>query len=167
LRLAVARAQAVAERRALTGALREAKVRNFLVATGDLHAHMASNIKHDWGNLNPLDTSNFVGAEFMTPSVTSSTLAESVAAGADEATRILLGRALAAPTVRLNNPHIQFFDSSRQGYSTLELTDNHAEWVSYVVDKNINDPAAARKCIARQRKYMSLPWLLAQSTAGY
>ena len=157
----------VAERRALTGALREAKVRNFLVATGDLHAHMASNIKHDWGNLNPLDTSNFVGAEFMTPSVTSSTLAESVAAGADEATRILLGRALAAPTVRLNNPHIQFFDSSRQGYSTLELTDSHAEWVSYVVDKNINDPAAARKCIARQRKYMSLPWLVAQSTAGY
>lgn len=156
-----------AERRALTGALREAKVRNFLVATGDLHTHMASNIKHDYGNLNPLDVGNFVGAEFMTPSVTSSTLAEGIAADADEGTRILLGRALAAPTVRLNNPHIQFFDSSRQGYSTLELTDNHAEWVSYVVDKNVNDPAASRKCISRQRKYMSLPWLMAQSTAGY
>ncbi|MFX8953744.1 alkaline phosphatase D family protein, partial [Acinetobacter baumannii] len=59
-----------AERRALTGALRDAKVRNFLVATGDLHTYMSSNIKHDYGNLNPLDFDNFVGAEFMTPSVT-------------------------------------------------------------------------------------------------
>ncbi|MFX6048555.1 alkaline phosphatase D family protein, partial [Acinetobacter baumannii] len=33
-----------AERRALTGALRDAKVRNFLVATGDLHTYMSSNI---------------------------------------------------------------------------------------------------------------------------
>jgi alkaline phosphatase D len=40
------------------------------VVTGDLHTFMASNTKHDYGNLNPLDFDNFVGAEFMTPSVT-------------------------------------------------------------------------------------------------
>lgn len=156
-----------AERRALTGALRDAKVRNFLVATGDLHTYMSSNIKHDYGNLNPLDFDNFVGAEFMTPSVTSSNLAEMLSAKADANTKVLIGRALAEPAVRLNNPHIQFFDSSRQGYSTLELTDSYTEWVAYAVDKAISDGSAVRKCIARQRKYMSLPWLMAQSTSGY
>lgn len=156
-----------AERRALTGALREAKVSNFLVATGDLHTYMASNIKHDWGNANPLALDNYVGAEFMTPSVTSSTLAEMLAAKADAQTKVLIGRALAAPAVRLNNPHIQFFDSSRQGYSTLELTDAHAEWVAYAVDKSVSGELPARQCIARQRKSMWLPWLMAQSTAGY
>ncbi|MCH8180845.1 MAG: alkaline phosphatase D family protein [Proteobacteria bacterium] len=156
-----------AERRALTGALRDAKVRNFLVATGDLHTYMTSNIKHDYGNLNPLDFDNYVGAEFMTPSVTSSNLAEMLSAKADETTKVLIGRALAEPAVRLNNPHIQFFDSSRQGYSTLELTDSYTEWVAYAVDKSISDGSAVRKCIARQRKYMSLPWLMAQSTSGY
>ena len=156
-----------AERRALSGALREAKVRNFLVATGDLHTHIASNLKHDYGNLNPLDTDNFIGAEFMTPSVTSSTLAEGIASKADANTKVLLGRALAEPAVRLNNPHIQFFDSSRQGYSTLEMTDGYAEWISYAVDKGVNDPAASRKCLSRMRKYSTLPWLIAQSTIGY
>ncbi len=156
-----------AERSALTGALREAKVSNFLVATGDLHTYMSSNIKHNWGNANPLDVGNFVGTEFMTPAVTSSNLAELLSTKADANTKLLIGRALAEPAVRLNNPHIQFFDSSRQGYSTLELTSSYAEWVAYAVDKSISDDSAARKCIARQRKYMAAPWLLAQSTLGY
>ncbi|MFT3857539.1 MAG: alkaline phosphatase D family protein [Aquabacterium sp.] len=69
-----------AERRLLTGALREAKVRNFLVVTGDLHTFMASHIKHNYGNINPLDFDNFVGAEFMTPAVTSSNLGEMLGA---------------------------------------------------------------------------------------
>jgi alkaline phosphatase D len=81
--------------------------------------------------------------------------------------RTLRMQGLAAPAVRLNNPHIQYFNSNQQGYSTLELTDSYAEWVAYAVDKSVNDPAVARKCVARQRKYMSLPWLMAQSTSGY
>lgn len=156
-----------AERRALTGALREAKVRNFLVATGDLHTYMASNVKHNYGDSNPLNFDNFVGAEFMTPAVTSSNLGEMLGAKLDATQRTLLLQGLAAPAVRLNNPHIQYFNSDQQGYSTLELTDSHAEWVAYAVDKSSTDPAVARKCVARQRKYMSLPWLMAQSTSGY
>lgn len=156
-----------AERRALTGALREAKVRNYLVVTGDLHTYMASNTKHDYGNLNPLDFGNFVGAEFMTPSVTSANLGEMLGGKLTPEQRTLLMQGLATPAVRLNNPHIQYFNSNQQGYSTLELTDSYAEWVAYSVDKSVNDPAVARKCVARQRKYMSLPWLMAQSTGGY
>ncbi len=156
-----------AERRALTGALREANVRNYLVVTGDLHTYMASNVKHNYGDSNPLNFDNYIGAEFMTPSVTSSNLGEMLGAKMDPTQRSLLMQGLAAPAVRLNNPHIQYFNSDQQGYSTLELTDSYAEWVAYAVDKSSTDPAVSRKCVARQRKYMSLPWLMAQSTSGY
>lgn len=156
-----------AERSALTAALREAKVKNFVVVTGDLHTYMASNVKHNYGNLNVLDLNNYVGAEFMTPAVTSSNLGEMLAKNLSAADRKLLLDALATPAVKLNNPHIQFFDSTRQGYSTLELTDGHAEWIAYAVDKNVNDPTVARQCIARYRKTMALPWIIAQSTSGY
>jgi alkaline phosphatase D len=156
-----------AERRALTGALREAKVRNFLIATGDLHTYIASNVKHNYGDLNPLNFDNYVGAEFMTPSVTSSNLGEMLASKMDAQQRTLLMQGLAAPAVRLNNPHISYFNSNQQGYSTLELTDSYAEWVAYAVDKGVNDANVARTCVARQRKYMALPWVMAQSTSGY
>jgi len=156
-----------AERRALTGALREADVRNYLVVTGDLHTYMASNVKHNYGDSNPLNFDNYIGAEFMTPSVTSSNLGEMLGAKMDPTQRSLLMQGLAAPAVRLNNPHIQYFNSDQQGYSTLELTDSYAEWVAYAVDKSSTDPTVSRKCVARQRKYMSLPWLMAQSTSGY
>ena len=156
-----------AERRALTGALRDANVRNYLVVTGDLHTYMASNVKHSYGDSNPLNFDNYIGAEFMTPSVTSSNLGEMLGAKMDPTQRSLLMQGLAAPAVRLNNPHIQYFNSDQQGYSTLELTDSYAEWVAYAVDKSSTDPAVSRKCVARQRKYMSLPWLMAQSTSGY
>jgi alkaline phosphatase D len=156
-----------AERRLLTSALREAKVRNFLVATGDLHTYMASNVKHNYGDINSLNFDNFVGAEFMTPAVSSSNLGEMIGAKLTAPQRALLMQGLATPAVRLNNPHIQYFNSNQQGYSTLELTDSYAEWVAYAVDKSVSDATVARQCVARQRKYMSLPWVMAQSTGGY
>ncbi len=156
-----------AERTALTQALKEAKVSNFLVATGDLHTYIASEVKADYGNSSPFAFSNYVGAEFMTPAVTSSNLGEMLAAKMDPTKRQLLLQGLATPAVQVNNPHIRFFDSSHQGYSTLELTDSYTEWVAYAVDKGVNDPQASRSCLARQRKYMSLPLLVWQSTDGY
>lgn len=155
------------ERRAITGAVREAGVKDFLIVTGDLHTHIASNVKHNYGNLNPLDLGNLVGAEFMTPSVSSSNLGEMLGAKLNPEQRQLLLQGLATPAVRLNNQHIQFFDSTRQGYSTLELTDTFAEWVSYAVDKGVSQGLPARTCIARQRKYTSIPWLIGQTTWGY
>jgi len=156
-----------AERSLITDALRQAKVKNFLVVTGDLHSHIASEIKADYGNLNPLNTSNYVGAEFMTPAISSANLGEIVLAQADPAVQKLAVQALATPVVYDNNPHIRYFNSSTQGYSTLQLTDKHAEWVSYKVDKNANSATAARKCVSRQRKYMDLPWLSQMSTWGF
>lgn len=156
-----------AERTAICAALRQAAVKNFLVVTGDLHTHIASDIKLDYTSPNLIDTSNYLGAEFMTPSITSSTLGEMVAANADPKLREVLVQGLVAPAVQVANPHIRFFNSSSSGYSTLELTDSYAEWVSYSVDKSVDSATASRKCVARQRKYMSFPWLMPQSTWGY
>ena len=93
-------------------ALRQAAVKNFLVVTGDLHTHIASDIKFDYTSPNLIDTSNYLGAEFMTPSITSSTLGEMVAANADPKLREVLVQGLVAPAVQVANPHIRFFNSS-------------------------------------------------------
>jgi alkaline phosphatase D len=156
-----------AERRQLTDAIREAKVSNFLIATGDLHTYISSDIKADYGNSSPFAFSNYLGTEFMTPAVTSSNLGEMLAAKMDANQRDLLLKGLATPAVKINNPHIRFFNSTSQGYSTLEMTGSYTEWVAYSVDKSSPDPQVSRKCIARQRKYMSLPWLTSQSTDGF
>lgn len=156
-----------AERKAMAEALREAKVKNFVVTTGDLHSHIASEVKVNYSGINPLDASNYVGVEFMTPAISSANLGEIVLAKADPTVQKLAVGALATPLVYDNNPHIRYFNSTTQGYSTLLLTDNHAEWVSYKVDKNANSASAARKCVSRQRKYMDLPWLTPMSTWGY
>ncbi len=156
-----------AERRAIADALREAKVKNFVVVTGDLHTYMASNTKRDYGNLNPLDWGNYIGVEFMTPSITSSNLGESIGANLTAEQRVLLLQGLSEATVKLNNPHIQMFDSVRHGYSTIEFTNSHTEWVAYSVNKDVNDANTARTCIARYRKTMALPWLIPMGTSGF
>ena len=156
-----------AERALITGALREAKVSNFVVATGDLHTHMASEIKHSFSDPNPLNISNHVGVEFMTPAVSSSALGEMLLAKADDTTRKLIIQGLASPLLQQANPHIRCFNSSSNGYSTLEFTDRYTEWVSYTVDKASNSAQAKRRALYRQRKYMDLPWLVPQSTLGW
>lgn len=156
-----------AERQLLVDALREAAVKNFLIVTGDLHTYIASHVKQNYGDSNPLNFGNHLGAEFMTPSVTSANLGEMLGAKLTDAQRQLLVNGLATPAVKLNNPHIRYFNSTQQGYSTLELTDTYAEWTAYAVDKSVNNENIMRSCVSRQRKYMSIPWLIAQSTTGY
>jgi alkaline phosphatase D len=156
-----------AERTLISQALREAKVKNFVVVTGDLHTYMASHTKADYGNLNPLDTSNYIGVEFMTPSITSANIGDQLGAKLTAEQRLLLLQGLSEGTVKLNNPHIQMFDSIRHGYSTVEFTGSYAEWVAYSVSKDVNDANTTRTCIARYRKAMALPWLLPMSTSGY
>jgi alkaline phosphatase D len=156
-----------AERSQIANALRDAHVKNFVVVTGDLHSHIASDLKVDYNNINPLSFSNYIGCEFMTPATTSANLGEIALATASPAAQKLLSQALAAPLAYEANPHIRYFNTSSQGYSTLQLTNDHAEWVSYKVDKNTNSANAKRQCVSRQRKYMSLPWLTRMSTLGY
>jgi len=156
-----------AERQALTSALKEASVKNFVVATGDFHTYLASQVRHNFGNVNNLDIANQVGVEFMTPAVTSSNLAEMLGGSLSPEQRSLLLKGLAGPAIKGLNPHIQYFNSLQQGYSTLEFTPQWVDWVAYAVDKANPNPDVARTCVARQRKTVGWPWLMAMSTQGY
>lgn len=156
------------ERGTIAAALQQNKVENFVVVTGDLHTYMSGYIKRDYGDVAPWHASNYLGVEFMTPSITSSTLIDSLAAKiGDDALRDKVVQGLAETAVILNNPHVKLFNSKDHGYSTLEFTRDYCEWIAYVVDKNSNSPTTARTCLARHRKYVGIPWLSVRSTKGY
>lgn len=156
------------ERDLIAGALQQNSVENFVVATGDLHSYISGYIKRDYGDLAPWHTGNYLGVEFMTPSITSSALVEMLVQKApNDATRDGILQGLSEAAVIANNPHIKLFNSKDHGYSTLEFTHDYCEWIAYVVDKNVANPATARTCLARQRKYVGWPWLSIRSTGGY
>ncbi|HEY6877843.1 MAG TPA: alkaline phosphatase D family protein [Polyangiales bacterium] len=154
-----------AARQRLSRAIRERDVRNLVVVTGDLHSYLAAQIKLDYDKLNPLDASNQLGVEFMTPSVTSAALFDQLLKDLHGDASLTSGLTTAA--VFANNPHIRFFDSARHGYSTLTFAREYCEWVAYAIDKDTNTEAPSRHAIARMRKYVNFPQLVPQSTAGF
>jgi alkaline phosphatase D len=121
-------------------------------------------VDHD--NLNPLDFANYLGVEFMTPSVTSAALTEMLAKGIGSGGGGLT-EGLGTAAVRLNNPHIRYFNSGRYGYSTVTFTRTSCEWIAYEVDKAGADPSATtRHALARFRKATNWPFLTQQSISG-
>ncbi|WP_199789336.1 alkaline phosphatase D family protein [Sorangium cellulosum] len=152
-----------AERSWLTELLSGSDVANAVILTGDMHSYIASQVLRSYGNLNPLDVSNIVGTEFMTPSITSSNLFETLLRQLEGASGSLLG-GLSEAAVRLNNPHVKYFNSAQYGYSTVELTRDCCEWAAYAVDKNVDASMAERQLLARYRKYTWWPWLVEMST---
>jgi alkaline phosphatase D len=152
-----------AERRWLTGQLKDLNVSNPVVITGDLHSYVAAEIKVDYGNINPLDLDNYAGVEFMTPSVTSAALFDTLLADVQGDPTLVNG--LTGGAVTLTNPHIKFFESQSHGYSVLRFTRDYCEWVAYAVDKNADPATVARTTLARMRKYTWLPTLVPMSTS--
>lgn len=146
-----------AERNWLTQQIVARNVRNLVVLTGDLHSYIASTLKRDYRNLNPFDVGNLIGVEFMTPAVTSAGLLDQLTPDTIGAN---LANGLTEAAIRLNNPHIRYFNSSRHGYSTVRFTRDYCEWTAYAVDKNVVGEHAARSVVARYRKYVSWPFLV-------
>jgi alkaline phosphatase D len=66
---------------------------------------------------------------------------------------------LSEGAVRLNNPHIKFFNSGQHGYSTVELNREYCEWVAYAVDKD-HPSDTTRQPLARFRKMLEMPGLI-------
>ena len=154
-----------AERRWLCRQIQQRGVKNLVILTGDLHSAIASQVKADYNNLNPFDFGNQLGVEFMTPAVTSAALFEMLARGtAGDSSSFADGLSEAA--VRLNNPHIRHFNSSRYGYSTVTFTRTQVEWIAYGVDKSVASGTPARTALARFRKTTSWPYLSEESTRG-
>lgn len=152
-----------AERRWLTSELRNRGTSNPVVLTGDLHSYIAAELKYDYNNLNPLDMNNYAGVEFMTPSITTGALFETLAAELQGDPALLDG--LTGAAVFLTNPHVKFFESRNHGYSVLQFTETYCEWTAYAVDKNVDPELATRSTLARMRKYTFLPTLVPMSTS--
>jgi alkaline phosphatase D len=112
------------ERQALLSAIGSAGVKNFVALTGDLHTFLAGYLKSDFDNL----FASPMGIELMVGSISSANLAEDIESAVDLPSRPLPAKQFGVPPnaleplIRLNNPHIQYWDSSTHGYGILDIT---------------------------------------------
>mgnify|MGYP000362559383 CR=1 FL=1 len=143
------------------------KIENFVVVTGDLHTYIASHIKKDYDKRSIFDFDNYLGVEFMTPSVTSAGLFDLIGAATPQGEQQLVAQAVTNTAVRTTNPHIRYFNTTQNGYSTIEFSDRHCDWKAYIVDKNINRGDQAIKLTRHYRKYTTFPWLVTQAALVY
>jgi alkaline phosphatase D len=96
--------------------LRDAKVKNAVVLTGDLHMGLALEIKDDWRD----ETSACVGAEF---------LATSISSGGDGSASLPNSN-----TLHAGNPHLKFIGNER-GYSRHIVTPQRWQADFRVIEK--------------------------------
>ena len=158
------------ERNWLNQEIKSNQIENLVVLTGDLHTYMASHVKLDYYDTSDANTDNYIGVEFMTPSVTSAGLLDMVAGllggtsghrPADDtsmlrtpndyqaryASRLAQQRSipdnifqlLTSELVYNQNPHVDYFNTIENGYSTVEFTQDQCDWKAYRIDKGVNE----------------------------
>jgi len=120
-------------------------VQNVAAITGDLHSFIAGHMQTDASNI----FSPRAGVEFMGGSATSSNFADILASTtgdsvtaanapiAKEQLETAFPDGLVELLVRLNNPHIEFFNSSRHGYGLLDIQ----RWSMRCQFKSVNSVA--------------------------
>ncbi len=112
------------ERQALFNSIKNAGVKNFVALTGDLHTFLAGYLKPTFDNI----FQSPMGIELMVGSISSANLAEDIESAVDLPSCPLPAKQFGVPPnaieplIRLNNPHIQYWDSSTHGYALLTLT---------------------------------------------
>ncbi|MBK8561774.1 MAG: alkaline phosphatase D family protein [Saprospiraceae bacterium] len=131
-----------AERQHIFDFVEKNGLKNIVVVTGDVHTSWAFELTR-----NPADPAVYnrktgkgvVGAEFVTPSVTSFNFD-------DVAPKFIIVEAKRRFKKKKNNPHLRFVDLNRHGYLTLTLTPERAQsdWY-YVKRKDKVDDRVKRK----------------------
>lgn len=112
------------ERNDIMDAFRAAKLQNVVALTGDLHTFLAGYLRRNFDN--PFESP--VGVELMVGSISSANLKEEIEAAIPlpsapmPAKNFGVPPNLLEPVIRLNNPHIQYWNSSTHGYGLLTLT---------------------------------------------
>ncbi len=112
------------ERQALLNSIGAAHVQNFVALTGDLHTFLAGYLRPDFDNI----FASPVGIELMVGSISSANLAEDISSAVDLPSCPLPAKQFGVPPnaleplIRLNNPHIQYWNSSTHGYALLTLS---------------------------------------------
>jgi alkaline phosphatase D len=141
------------ERDLLSREIKSAGVENLVVLTGDLHSYIVSHVKLDYLNTDTGNSGNYVGVEFMTPSITSSgmfELLDQVAATSPVLQSFL--KDLSSTVIKQQNPHIEFFNSSEHGFSIIEFNHEYCDWKCFAVDKNVNDGNQRPNLLKHYRK---------------
>ncbi len=143
------------ERQLIMGELkREARSRgqalNLVTLTGDMHAYVAGYLKTDYKEPEqqepfPGAEESRVGVEFMSPGISSNSLGEA------SPTPPELEEPAVEAAVESQNPHIEWFNWSRSGYTTVEFTDNAAVYTAYEVDRSVNRADAPKRLLRAYR----------------
>ncbi|MBF6297402.1 alkaline phosphatase D family protein [Nocardia amamiensis] len=118
-----------ADRARLFGAIVEQQISDVVFLTGDIHSSWAADL--------PVDAANYpggatAGAEFVVPSVTSTSIGDMVRANT----------APVAESIKSVNHHLRYAELDSHGYGVLEVTADHAQMDWYYL-LNVADPNSA------------------------
>ena len=112
------------ERNLIFNTVHNAKVKNFVAITGDLHTFLAGYLKRDFDN--PFESP--IGIELMVGSISSANFEEEIESAVDLPSSAVPAKQMGVPpnllnpVIRAANPHIQYWDSSTHGYGVLTIT---------------------------------------------
>jgi alkaline phosphatase D len=137
------------ERKHLMGRFAGADVENFVALTGDMHTYVASYLLQDYESVRQTGhlpaPEDRVGVEFMTPAVTSDNLAAAGGLPADETEEAI------DLAVRSQNPYVEWFNSSRWGYTVVRLTPDECWYTAYGVDRTVDSADAPKRLLRSYR----------------
>lgn len=136
-----------AERDLLMGRLARDEVENYVTLTGDMHSYVAGYLKQDYEDPEQSEyvDGERVGVEFMTPGITSDNLGAAGGLPADETEDAI------DESVQLQNPHIEWFNSSRWGYTVVDMTRDGLTYTAYEVDRADDSPDADKRLLRAYR----------------
>ncbi len=120
-------------------------LKNIVVVTGDVHTSWAFELTADPADPNIYDRKTgkgVVGAEFVTPSITSFNFDEAVP-------KIIIREAKRRFKKKKNNPHLRYVDLNNHGYLTLTLTPDKAQSDWYFVKRKDRVDDRVRLCASR------------------
>ncbi|MFC5970989.1 alkaline phosphatase D family protein [Halomarina salina] len=120
------------ERRAVSRAIAADPPRNLVTLTGDMHAFLAGYKQTEYAVLGD-DPGERLGVEFMAPPTTSLNVAEAL--GLSRGLRARLTEPILTGLSDLMNPHLEYLNAHRWGYSVVEFTRDDCTYLGYAVDK--------------------------------
>jgi len=139
------------ERKYVADELARMDVENIVTLTGDMHSYVAGYKQTEYGG--PIDGSapkeTRIGVEFMTPALSSLNIAEAI--GANRGPLGDITEPILSKAITWMNPHVQYFNSHRWGYSIVEFTRDACTYIGYSVDKLENSPDADREVLTAYR----------------
>ena len=136
-----------AERNLIMARLARDNVDNFVTRTGDMHSYVAGYLKQDYKDPQQSEYVGGprVGVEFMTPGVSSDNLG-SAGGLPPEMTEDAIDEA-----IRTQNPHIEWFNSSRWGYTVINITSSGLTYTAYGVDRSVDSADPPKQLLRSYR----------------